>query len=396
MKIKYSIITVTLMLLSFLTLPHQTTLAATRRVTPTPTPTPASNNKLGGMNLDGYCNSINKPGVALNNNIWYCANGAAAINMNTACQWQYNQNTAIAKQDTPGNPYTWACYSSTTNVTPTPTPIPTQISTPTPAQSQPTPTPTATPNTNYYMALGDSFAFGFHLVQYQQEQASNSYSPASFNDGYDADFFSQLKAVISPLQEINYSCPGETTDTFINGGCPNHTNTLPLHTNYPVSQSQLQAAVNFLQSNSNNVKTITIDIGVNDAINLANLCQPQSTPVQCYNTNTQGVLNKVQQNYDTILTSLRQAAPQANIIIVKFPNPVYYDGTDALGNGLNQIQDNEATSRGLKLADTFSIFNANNLCSYTNFCSTPSDFHPTALGYNAMANQIWSASGYAK
>lgn len=372
------------------------TPTSTPVVSPTPTPTTAST-KLGGMNLDGYCNSIGRPGVTLSNNTWYCGNGTSAINMTAECQWQYN-STAVARQETAGNPYSWACYTSGGNPTPTPstgptaTPRPTSQLTPTPTQISPTPTPQQA--TNYYMALGDSFAFGFHLVQYQQEVANHTYNPASFNDGYDAVFFRNLQGVIPGIQEINYSCPGETIVSFINGGCSNHTSSLPLHTDYPVSQSQLQTAINFINSHPGNVNTITIDIGVNEVINLANTCQAQSNPVQCYNNNTSATLNKIQQNYDTILNALQRAAPQARIIILQSPDPVYYDGTDNLVNGFNQIQRNEASSRGLRLADTYSIFTADNVCSYTNFCASPSDFHPTALGYNAMATQVRSASGY--
>lgn len=276
---------------------------------------------------------------------------------------------------------------------PTGVPTPTQtVITPTPNITTPTPAPS---QGTYYMALGDSLAFGFHLVQYQQEVMTNSYNPSSFNDGYDAIFFHNLQGINPQIQEINYACPGETSASFINGGCAFHTTASSLHSSYPASQSQLQAALSFIKLYPGSVSTITINIGVNEAINLSTKCEQQSNPQQCYIDGTPAILSSVRQNYENIITSLKQAAPNANIIIVKSPNPVYQDGSDNLVNGLNQIQEDIAVWQGVKLADTYSIFTADTVCSYTNFCSTPSDFHPTALGYSVMAGIVWSASGYA-
>lgn len=386
----------------------QPTATPTTGPLPTATPTPVTVTRLGGMNLYGYCQSIGQNGGStLNGSTWDCSPSGSAINMTAACQWQYANPSAFAQEDQANNPYSWSCYSGGTVPTPTPTtsvnptatptirptatPTPRATATPTPKVTA-TPTPTPTQGTSHYLALGDSFAFGFHLAQYNQEIANNTYSASSFNDGYDADFFSYLRGKISGINEINYSCPGETSGSFVSGGCAFHSSTSSLHSSYPTSQPQLQAAVNYLQQNPSTV--VTIDIGVNDAINLSDTCQAQSNPVNCYNQRTAGVLATVQQNYDTILNALQKASPTARIILIKSPDPVYYDGTDALGNGLNQIVDNEASTRGLREADTFSIFTASNVCSLTNFCSSPSDFHPNAAGYSAMASVIESASGY--
>ncbi len=356
------------------------------------------------MNLGGYCQSIGQSGSSLSGSTWVCSPSNSAINMSAACQWQYPGQNATAVQDVSGNPYSWSCYAGTATPTPTQTVSPTTslnpTVTPTPTWTRPiatptpriTATPTPTPGTSHYLALGDSFAFGFHLAQYNQETANHTYSAASFNDGYDADFFKYLQGVLSGINEVNYSCPGETSGSFVNGGCAFHSSTSTLHSNYPAAQPQLQAAVNYLQQNPTSV--VTIDIGVNDAINLSDTCQAQSNPVSCYNQRTSGVLSAEKQNYDTVLNALQKAAPNARIILIKAPDPVYYDGSDALVSGVNQIVDNEASSRGLREADTYSIFNSSNVCSLTNFCSSPSDFHPNTAGYSAMANVIRSVSGY--
>lgn len=127
--------------------------------------------RLGGMNLDGYCRSINQGGVILNNNTWTCESGAQ-INLNSACQWQYQNTNAVAVQEVANNPYTWTCYlpdpsttptpttaptptqTPTSTVAPTPTRTPTQTSTPTPTPTQTvTPTPTPTPGTGQNLII---------------------------------------------------------------------------------------------------------------------------------------------------------------------------------------------------------------------------------------------------
>lgn len=81
----------------------------------------ATNQKLGGLNLDGYCQNLGSGANAVvTNQVWTCGNGGTVIVLTSACQWQYRINNVSAQQDIPGNPYSWSCYES--SVTPTPTP----------------------------------------------------------------------------------------------------------------------------------------------------------------------------------------------------------------------------------------------------------------------------------
>jgi hypothetical protein len=48
-----------------------------------------------------------------NDGIWYCQQSRdrySQIDMNRACQWQYNDPAAFARQTDPNNPQTWVCY----------------------------------------------------------------------------------------------------------------------------------------------------------------------------------------------------------------------------------------------------------------------------------------------
>lgn len=93
------------------TAPPNPTLTFTPTLAPTQNQTKLTN--FGGLNLDGYCVSTHQPGASLvTNSWWYCGNGSTPINMNAACQWQYKNSKAFASQNTPGNPYSWSCYTS--------------------------------------------------------------------------------------------------------------------------------------------------------------------------------------------------------------------------------------------------------------------------------------------
>src|SRR5438445_13128831 len=75
-----------------------------------------------------------------------------------------------------------------------------------------------------YLALGDSLAWG--------------YQPNwQFFQGYTADLYRHLLPR-GTFFEVNMACPGETTTTFIVGGCP-----YALYHKYPYAGPQLAAAL---------------------------------------------------------------------------------------------------------------------------------------------------------
>jgi hypothetical protein len=62
------------------------------------------------------------------------------------------------------------------------------------------------------------------------------------------------------LETVNLSCPGETSDGYINGGCRLHLSGLALHNDYPAAAPQLAAAVAFLAAHPHQVHVITISL----------------------------------------------------------------------------------------------------------------------------------------
>ncbi len=124
--------------------------------------------RLGGMNLYGYCQSLNQGGSTLNGNTWQCESGQT-INLDAACRWQYNNPTSVSRQEAANNPYTWACY--TAGSTPTPTISPTQPPPPTPVVATPTRAVTPTPSAGTLVIFDDALATGWTDASYR---ATNS------------------------------------------------------------------------------------------------------------------------------------------------------------------------------------------------------------------------------
>src|SRR5438874_9283682 len=99
----------------------------------------------------------------------------------------------------------------------------------------------------YYLALGDSLAFGF--------QPNGDYTHGYVDDLFQILQQDGVKAV------ANMGCGGESSVTFIQGGCPS---SIPPHFQY--TGPQLTAAVNFLKANPGKVSVVTLDIGSNDVL----------------------------------------------------------------------------------------------------------------------------------
>lgn len=249
------------------------------------------------------------------------------------------------------------------------------------------------PPKQYYLALGDSLAFG---LQYDKFNANFPIVPASiFSTGYVDDFAGLLQAIRPGITTLNFGCPGETTGTFVHGGCRYTASGFPLHD--PYDGPQFSAALAFLQAHRGKVSPITINLGVNDLNFLRTLC---GADVSCYIANGPAVLDEIRNNLHDILSSLRAAAPDAEIIT--FTN---YDVTFLfdprllqLTQAFNSVVISTAAQSSVRVADVFGAFNDGpqpaTICALTFICSPLQDGHPTDLGYEVIARQIWAASDY--
>jgi hypothetical protein len=108
------------------------------------------------------------------------------------------------------------------------------------AASQGTPGPKFNPLKTYYLALGDSFSFG-----YQVTRLSTPPDPAAFDHGFVDGLGVYLRRIAPAITTVNYGCPGESMVTFIEGGCPATAQGFPLHDSF--EGTQLEAAARFCE-----------------------------------------------------------------------------------------------------------------------------------------------------
>jgi hypothetical protein len=248
---------------------------------------------------------------------------------------------------------------------------------------------------HYYMALGASYAFGFQKAKFLEEYQTSTYSAASFDTGYVDDFAAMLAAGHSRLATVNFACPGETSDTFISGGCAFHLSGLALHNDYPLSTPQLSVALAFLNGHPHQVHVITIsltDLSGNALSQLFfNTCGQNPA---CVLSAFPAYLAHEQANVDQILSALHSASPSSQILVLQEFNPymLQLPASIPLFNQMNAMLANEATAYGAVLADGVSPVTASNICSLTFSCTAPLyDIHPTDAGYLVLADALWAA-----
>jgi lysophospholipase L1-like esterase len=256
------------------------------------------------------------------------------------------------------------------------------------------------PPKDYYLALGDSLAYGYQQAKFNAEYPS--VNPASFNTGYVDDFTSVLTALSPGIRTINDGCPGETTDSFINGGprpgyCATGNGWPSVWLHHPYQGSQLSDAVAFLKAHSRQTSPVTIDIGANDLLYVLHVVCAGNPA--CIQANAPAAIHHIATNLATILAPLRGAAPTTEIIVIGLYDPLFtIQGADALiENDYNPTMAGVAAQYGARFADPFPAINYNeptSVCTLTAICTQLQDIHPTDPGYQAMAQVIVDASGY--
>ena len=235
----------------------------------------------------------------------------------------------------------------------------------------------------YYLSLGDSLGYG-----YQAAKVATATGAASFNTGYTDDLAKLLAVTGHRRTTVNYSCPGETSSTFISGGCPWALGGRPLHD--PYMGSQLDAARSFLQAHQGQVPLITLSIGANDVLSDLTSCQASvsSCPLLTH-------LATLHTNLDSVLTQLRGLAPTARIVVLSLYNPFAkaVPSSAVLALAVDATIDATALSHGARVADAYVPFNVlpwPGLCQLTYYCST-GDIHPTDRGYSEIAAAFFGA-----
>jgi len=237
---------------------------------------------------------------------------------------------------------------------------------------------------SYYLALGDSIAYGL--------QPDKGTRPSAFHTGYVDVFAARLRKLSPKIQVVNYGCPGESTVTFTRGGCDWLAEGNKLHDAF--RGSQLEAARSFLRAHRGRVSPITVTLWGNDLL-----------PLSQKGKRAPGAIASFASRFNSILRQLRATAPTAEIIVSGAWNPEADRLAQAqpLYRSLDAAIARAAAASRARVANTFAAFNPPGnvraqkarLCALTFFCSK-GDPHPTDAGYRAMANAFLAASGYPR
>ena len=273
---------------------------------------------------------------------------------------------------------------------------------------------TAAPAAGTYLALGDSYAYGFTTV-------ADAYNPLV--EKYDGlqGYVPPVGAAFGAQKIINLAIPGETTGSFLSGG-----NVLEeANTNYaaPYTDSQASKFSQVVQAETaagHTISDITIQLGGND-LQGAVFADPTFLSKSQLDKEAfvAAQLQTLGANYSGILGAIHANSALANtqVYVVGYFDP-FADlgaqdpfGLDSQGNqlsgdfvqALNSTLKADANTDGFHFVDPYSAFrnasgNHDDL-SYIKsplgglgYVSTVPNFHPKAAGYALLAQQIETAA----
>jgi lysophospholipase L1-like esterase len=239
---------------------------------------------------------------------------------------------------------------------------------------------------SYYLALGDSMAYGF--------QPTKADAPAStIKTGYVDLFAARLRKLSSKIKVVNYGCPGESTVTFTRGGCDWLKHGGKLHDAF--RGSQLNAALSLLRAHPGKVSPITVTLwGADLPLPLSQNAKRAPRAIASFAS-----------RFSTILRQLRAASPTAEIIVTGAWNPEAdrLAHSEPLYRSVDAAIKRAATASRVRVANMFAALNGTGnvttqqarICRLTFICSK-GDPHPTNAGYRAMADAFVAASGYPR
>ncbi|MDX1931280.1 MAG: GDSL-type esterase/lipase family protein [Capsulimonadales bacterium] len=275
-----------------------------------------------------------------------------------------------------------------------------------------------------YVALGDSFAWGY------DKGASGGQLPGAGGGYYTpyAQFLDQVNGSVG-LTSFNFAVPGETTETYFSGvpaqklggvyPTPNPVGLIDApfrnqsyNTNYPVFNpvTPTSQAAQFTNLADNlaagdTIRFVTVQLGGNDILGTAaqfalNAEFAALTPLE-----QQAILNArfndMATNYAAILSTIRAKAPNADIFLLTYPdafpglgplNPLPQSGV--LNTAATGIYQTLADAFGAKLVDSRADFvgKETTLTNITLLDGALPNFHPNAAGYSVIASRLISAT----
>jgi lysophospholipase L1-like esterase len=244
---------------------------------------------------------------------------------------------------------------------------------------------------NYtYLALGDSVSFGFDPNVTPQV-------PSKYT-GY-PEVVAGVLHLLQPGKEVNASCPGETSGTFLYGGvgngCQAFKDAVGLHTTYVGTQGNF--AVTQLLANKH-IDLVTLSIGGNDLLLVQQACANAQSFAACVAAALPGALQTYGANLTAILSAIRlQAGYTGNLVLVEYyapnNNPLFISVVAAL----NQVMTAVGAEFGAKFADGFTAFQVASAFQGGDPCAagllarlnaTTCDVDPSPLGQGVLAATV--------
>lgn len=242
----------------------------------------------------------------------------------------------------------------------------------------------------WYLQLGDSLATG-----YQPDVGDD------LDGGYADDVLAAIQGERPKTKLRNLGCAGENVATFIDGGRCEYE-----------EGSQLEQALQFLHAHGERTRVITVTIGANDVVG----CVLGGTVDEAC---LAAGMARVSERLPGALEALRAAAPDAEIVVLNYYNPVlaaWLTGPEGqrlaeLSMGL-QAQLNAAIARaaaaaGAEVADVAGAFasgstaptalpgggeaptNVARICELTWMCAR-ADIHANDAGYELLGEAVAS------
>jgi lysophospholipase L1-like esterase len=274
--------------------------------------------------------------------------------------------------------------------------------------------PVLAANDNYtYLALGDSISFGMNvtlLPPYSQQTPT----PTEFI-GYP-----EVVAAVERQKEVDASCPGETSGSFLNSSAPDNgcnsshfqppappippfKTTIGLHTAY--TGAQMDFAESQLKANKH-INLVTVTIGGNDVL----LALPQLQQCGANTTCAQAVLAPVLQTYAANLTQILsriRAHYQGTLVLMTYysPAPALDSVTEALNGVITQVATQLSAQPNfprIAIADGFTAFQLASALFNHDACqaglliklppspynTSPCDVHPSPIGRDLLAATV--------
>jgi hypothetical protein len=223
---------------------------------------------------------------------------------------------------------------------------------------------------------------------------AGTYTPDAFNTGY-TDVFARLMRQIRPdLTVVNYSCPGGGGDThiFMTDGCFFTDSGFALHDQF--TGAQMDAAVAFLRAHPGQVSPITLSVSGDDIANAIFNCNGDAACVA-----RSGLAQQLLANMNTILSTLRSAAPNAELIWYLPHNGLSQDFPGSNEVWAPYIAELRAVAalHGVRVVDGFATIDlTGRQCQLTFVCTPDDDSHPTDAGYALIGHLMFDVSGYER